>query len=139
MSNTKSIAREQIVGEEGIVTLAGGAIEMDSLTTPGKRYKVHVDSGYCSCPANYYHGDCKHLVIAEALEIARALPVGAFLAERKVMEMAHKVFAPAKSGSCMDSYNDLLDVLSSRHSTNGLVQAAIKRHARVLALHEKAA
>lgn len=125
-------------GEEGIQELNGGALLIPSFTDSEKTYKVHADSGYCSCPAAIYKmARCKHVALAEAIEKTRGLKIGRKLAEKRVTEMAHKVFAPVKRGeSCVESYNLLLEVVGSRYATEALVHAAMRRHGRVLAVNE---
>jgi hypothetical protein len=125
---------------EGIVELNGGALLVPSFTDSEQFYKVHPDSGYCSCPAFSYKGVCrKHVCLAEAVQKARELRFGSESAERNALELCKQIFGPYKHTTCADSYDLLLEVLAYRHSTEAMIREAHRRHGRILALHGKAA
>ena len=128
---------ERVLGEV-IRELTGGAFLMRSFDDPAKTYKAHVDSRYCSCPHSSETGAfCKHLATTQAITNVRTLPFGARIAEARIMELCQRLYAPVtKSEKFMVSYHLLLDVLSNRHSTEAMVAAAVKRHGRILAMHE---
>jgi hypothetical protein len=125
---------------ETIKDLPGGALSIPSFTDPEKAYKVHVDSQYCSCPAAHFgRRGCKHLVLAEAIEKARSVRFGRRIAERNLVELCQRIYAPHKGDTPRRSYDLLIEVLAYRHSTDAMKQAALKRHGRVLYLDERRA
>lgn len=131
------VARKTEVGERGIIELKAGAFRVPSFTDPSVTYLAHPESGYCQCPHYSHTGTfCKHLTTAEAIGQARARKFGAQIAEERVTELCSKLFAPLKGESCRGSYDLLLEVLASRHSTDAMVRAAMKRHHRILGMHD---
>jgi hypothetical protein len=129
---------ERQSGEE-IIELDGGAFLMPSFTDPKKVYKVHPDSGYCRCPRAENAPDgfrCKHVVLAEAIENARSLRFGSESAERSVIELCKRIFAPIKrNADYADSHDLLLDAAFYRYSTPAMHRAAKRRHMRILAMY----
>ena len=132
--NTKG---ERVLGEV-IRELTGGAFLVRSFSDSTKTYKTHVDSRYCSCPHNSEtERFCKHLATAQVIANIRALPFGARIAEARMMELCQRLYAPvSRNESFTVSYYLLLDVLSNRHSTEAMVAAAVRRHGRILLMHE---
>lgn len=127
-------------GGRGVRELAGGALLIPSFSDPEKSYKVHADSGYCSCPAYEHKGICiKHITLGEAIQTVRTLKFGARIAEDSVTELCMRIFAPLKGETCRSSYDLLLETMAYRHSTDAMIRVAHKRHDRILSLHERRA
>jgi hypothetical protein len=114
-------------------------VEVDSFTTPRLKYSVDPERGFCTCKRARFGGKCrKHVQLAKAITKCRRLRFGARIAEARVTELAHKVYAPVRPNEdFVASYRLLLDTLASRHATEGMARAAFKRHGRVLLLAER--
>ncbi len=135
----QGIARKTEAGEGEIVTRLGrGAYRIASFTDPGTFYEVNPYEGTCTCRRYEFTERCvKHVCLAESVLAARTLRFGAAIAEARVTELCLRLFAPVgKRESFTSSYRLLLDVLASRHSTEKMVEAAVRRHGRILLLHE---
>lgn len=132
------IHRQAEVGEREITELKAGAFRVPSFTDPNKAYTVHPD-GYCSCDRHRFTGRCeKHVELAKAITECRRLRFGSRIAEARVTELAHKVYAPVRPNEdFVASYRLLLDTLASKHATEGMVRQSLKRHGRVLLLAER--
>ncbi len=126
---------------EGIVEIEGGGYRIPSFTDPSKAYIVHPESRFCSCDRHRFTGRCeKHIQLAKAIKECRKLSFGFKIAEARVTELAHRVYAPVRPNEdFVDSYKLLLDTLASRHATEGMARAAFRRHGRVLLLAERRA
>jgi hypothetical protein len=136
------IAREDksIKGEREIKDLPGGAFLIPSFTDPEKTYKVHPATGFCQCKRYAFTGHCeKHVQTARALVKARELRFGSRIAERKILDLAHRVYAPVKREHPIVSYELFLEVAGYKHAPESFVKAALKRHGRVLYLDERRA
>ncbi len=125
-------------GEREITELKAGAFRVPSFTDPNKAYTVHPD-GYCSCDRHRFTGRCeKHVELAKAITECRRLRFGARIAEARVTELAHRVYAPVHPNEdFVASYKLLLDTLASRHATEGMKRQAFRRHGRTLLLAER--
>lgn len=123
---------------DGIQEVAGGGLRIPSFTDPAKSYTAHPESGYCSCPRHTITGQCdKHVELSRAVVGCRTLRFGSKIAERRVIELAHRVYAPVRRSECfVRSYELLIETLASRHATEGMARAAFRRHGRVLLLHD---
>jgi hypothetical protein len=132
---------EGIKGEGVIKDLPGGALSIPSFTDPEKTYKVHPATGFCQCKRYQWSGFCeKHVQTARALVKARELRFGSRIAERKILDLARRVYAPVKRGEHpIVSYELFLEVAGYKHAPESFVKAALKRHGRVLYLDERRA
>lgn len=136
---TKGYRKESGLGKGEIREIDGGGYLIPSFSTPGKFYKVHPDSGYCSCKRHQYTGSCvKHIVLAEAVQNARSLKSGSFVAEENVIELCQRIFAPL-TNDAIASYNLFLETVAYKHSTEAMLREVLRRHGRVLALVERSA
>lgn len=137
------IHRNMDLVEGRIKELPGGTMSIPSFTAPGVRYKVHVEAGYCSCPAAE-HGPadyrCKHGILAEAVQNARKLRFGSRIAEERITEMCFDIFARLRQDDTnyIGSYLLALSVTDYRHATKRMEDAAWKQHRRTLLLAEQA-
>ncbi len=134
----QNVARKTEAGEGEIVTRLGrGAYRIASFTEPGTFYEVNPYEGTCNHPYAYRQtAPCKHVVLCEAILAARALRFGSRIAEERVTEMCRRIYAPLKKEGCIPSYKLLLEVTSSRYSTEAMEDAVRRRHGRALLLHE---
>ena len=135
------IAHRRPIGEREVQEIEGGGFRIPSFTDSTKSYTVHPESGYCSCPRHTITGTCeKHVELGRAVATCRALRFGSRIAEVRVTELAHRVYAPVRRGEdFVASYRLLLDVLASSQATEGMARAAFRRHGRVLLLAERRA
>ena len=81
----------------------------------------------CKCP-NFQEGHnpaCKHIVTADAVAAIPAGP-GASVAIERIVDLCRRIYA--KNLTLDQSYATLTDAMYSRHATQAMRSAAIKRH-----------
>jgi hypothetical protein len=78
-----------------------------------------------------------HVETARALVKARELRFGSRIAERRILDLARRVYAPVKREHPIVSYELFLEVAGYKHAPESFLKAALRRHGRVLYLDER--
>lgn len=117
-------------------------IRVPSFSNPELSYKVNLQQRSCECKRYEITGTCiKHIVLGQALARVRMrkFNTSSFreMVEGQVFEMCQRIFAGVSRRDALSESADLLDeVQVFRYKTPAMVEAARRRHQKVIAIHE---
>lgn len=110
-------------------------ITINSFTKPGVSYSVDLEEQSCSCPRYEWTGSCeKHLVLAQAIRRLRDRRTGSTEHDEEMLyDFTRRIFSKITTkDSPEEAYKLFYAIQGYRYKTKALVEAARRRHVRVL-------